>query len=100
MTRRAFDASLWHARDDSGERGDTRRLAHVVTDVVRAGDPAVIGFACDAGVVRNQGRPGATGGPSAIRRALSGLPAHMLTRLSDAGDVLCEGDALESAQDE
>lgn len=101
------DPAIWRARDDSRERGDTRRLAHVVTSVspghpgdIRAGDPVVIGFACDAGVARNQGRVGAARAPEVIRRMLAGLPAHRMERLVDAGDVICEGDALEAAQDQ
>ena len=47
---------------------------------------------------RNQG-PRGRGGPAGIRKFLAGLPAHGLTRLLDAGDVACEGDALEAAQD-
>ena len=30
MTTAQLDKSLWTARDDSAERGDTRRLAHIV----------------------------------------------------------------------
>ncbi|MEK0095520.1 formimidoylglutamase, partial [Bordetella pertussis] len=38
-------ASIWTARDDSGERGDTRRLAHIVAlgQDAGAGDAAVLG---------------------------------------------------------
>lgn len=97
-----LDRAAWRARDDSGERGDTRRLAHVVAAAgqgVAPADPALIGFACDAGVARNQGRSGAAQAPAAIRRALAGLPAHRFTRLVDAGDVVCDDGDLEAAQD-
>ena len=50
-------------------------------------------------MARNQGRVGAAGGPAGIRKFLAGLPAHGLTRLLDAGDVACEGDLLEDAQE-
>lgn len=111
VERTAFAPALWQARDDSAERGDTRRLAHIVQGVdapagaatapadAPAGAPALLGFACDAGVRRNQGRVGAAGAPAAIRRALAGLPAHDMSRLYDAGDVVCLDDALEDAQD-
>ncbi len=96
------DANPWRGRDDSGEQGDTRRLFQIV----RTGEPpgptadaALLGFASDAGVRRNQGRPGAHSGPQAIRRMLAGLPVHALGALWDAGDVRCEGDALEQAQE-
>ncbi|CAM3949624.1 formiminoglutamase [Kerstersia gyiorum] len=102
MSPMLVDTSLWQARDDSAEYGDTRRLAHIVE--AAAGTPApgeavLLGFACDAGVARNQGRIGAAAGPAAIRRFLAGLPAHGLKRLLDAGDIACEGDALEDAQE-
>lgn len=98
---KAMDTTLWTARNDAAERGDTRRLAHIVASAdagVKPGDAVVMGFACDAGVARNQARVGSALAPSAIRRAMAGLPAHDLTRLLDAGDVVCEGDALEAAQ--
>jgi len=98
-----LDPAIWRARDDSRERGDTRRLAHVATAAgqgINAGDPLVIGFACDAGVARNQGRLGAAQAPLAIRRMLAGLPAHSFDRLVDAGDVVCEDHQLEAAQDQ
>ncbi|OZI75906.1 formimidoylglutamase [Bordetella genomosp. 2] len=97
-----LDRTVWRARDDSGERGDTRRLAHVVAAAsqgIAPADPALIGFACDAGVARNQGRTGAAQAPAAIRRALAGLPAHRYERLVDAGDVVCDDGDLEAAQD-
>ncbi len=92
---------VWRARDDSGERGDTRRMAHVIASpgrAPRAGEAALLGFACDAGVLRNQGRPGAAQGPHAIRRMLAGIPAHGLKILHDVGDVACDDGNLENAQ--
>jgi len=95
-------AATWHARDDSGERGDTRRLAHVIAPphaMPAPGEPVLLGFACDAGVQRNQGRTGAADGPQAIRAMMAGLPAHGITCLHDAGDVRCDDGDLENAQD-
>lgn len=34
-----------------------------------------MGFACDEGVKRNAGRPGAAGAPDALRKALANIPA-------------------------
>lgn len=91
---------LWQGRDDSAEQGDTRRLFQIVRhdEAYASGDAVLCGFASDAGVRRNHGRPGARGGPTALRRALAGLPAHGLGALWDAGDIECEGDELETAQ--
>ncbi|MBV6273891.1 formimidoylglutamase [Alcaligenaceae bacterium CGII-47] len=91
---------LWQGRDDRAEQGDTRRLFQIVRhdEAYASGDAVLCGFASDAGVRRNHGRPGARGGPVAMRRALAGLPAHGLDAVWDAGDIACEGDELEAAQ--
>lgn len=94
-----FDA-IWTGRVDPAE-GDLARRWH---QAVRPWQPDTVpgitlqGFACDAGVARNQGRTGASAGPTAIRRALANLASHEGTPIFDAGDVVCEGDALEKAQ--
>lgn len=92
--------SVWQGRHDAAEQGDTRRLFQVVRHdgAWQAGDAVLLGFASDAGVRRNHGRPGAAAGPVQLRRLLAGLPAHALSALWDAGDVACDGDALEAAQ--
>ena len=99
--RMTFDASIWQGRDDTGERGDVTRLFQVVRSAYAtalSGVPALLGFACDAGVVRNHGRAGAAQGPREIRRALANVPAHGLSVLADAGDVTCGDGDLEGAQ--
>ena len=62
----------------------------------------LLGYACDAGVERNQGRPGAALGPAAIRRMLGRLPNHLDTGvlLADAGDIICPDGNMEAAQDD
>lgn len=62
--------------------------------------PALIGYACDEGVRRNQGRTGADTGPAALRKALGKMPwlrrsAHALW---DAGDIHCRDGDLEGTQ--
>lgn len=47
---------------------------------------ALIGYACDDGVARNQGRTGAASGPRAIRGALAALPAPS-DPVVDLGDI-------------
>ena len=101
MTREPA-ADPWTGRVDAadGERG--RRWHQVVRPVQQADRPgvALLGFASDAGVTRNLGRPGAAAGPPALRRALANLAWHggNDARLYDAGDVECMDDALEDAQ--
>ncbi|MDV2079526.1 formimidoylglutamase [Marinobacter xestospongiae] len=59
----------------------------------------LLGFACDAGVRRNKGRPGAAAGPTAFRGQLRNLAWHGdRSRMLDFGDVVVEGDALEAGQ--
>ena len=97
----AIDPQIWRGRDDQAEAGDVRRLFQIVRapdQRVEPGDPALVGFACDAGVARNQGRIGAAGGPVAARRMLAGLPAHDYRTLWEFGDVACTDENLEAAQ--
>ena len=93
--------SLWQGRLD-GDDPARRRWHQVVQPFARPGDArqadVVLGFACDEGVRRNQGRVGAVEGPDAIRRALANLPRPGNAALYDAGNVHCDGDGLQQAQ--
>ncbi len=62
---------------------------------------AILGYCCDAGVVRNEGRAGAKEGPAAIRQAMASLANHFEEShiLIDAGDVVCENNSMENAQE-
>jgi formiminoglutamase len=98
------DMSVWSGRVDAADRAAGRRWHQVVRPADASEGPgvALAGFACDAGVRRNHGRPGAVAGPHELRRMLGNLAWHGgdEQRLYDAGDVACEGDALEAAQTE
>jgi len=61
---------------------------------------ALLGYACDEGVKRNQGRPGAAGGPKAIRGMLGRLPNHLGSdvQVCDLGDIVCMDGQMEAAQ--
>lgn len=63
---------------------------------------AILGFASDEGVRRNQGRIGAAGGPEALRKALSGMAGSLdeTAVFVDCGDVACTDSDLEAAQQE
>jgi formiminoglutamase len=99
-----IDMSAWTGRVDALEGTAGRRWHQVVRPVHEATTRgvALLGFACDAGVRRNQGRPGAAEGPRAVRQQLANLAWHGATGtgLYDAGDVVCAGDGLEQAQAE
>ena len=96
--------SVWTGRVDAADGESGRRWHQVVRPVEAADGPGVVllGFACDAGVRRNHGRPGAAEGPAALRRMLGNLAWHGGDdgRLYDAGDIACDGDSLEAAQQE
>lgn len=60
----------------------------------------LLGFCCDEGVRRNQGRVGAKNGPTQFRKVLAGLPVHFSSQIQllDGGDVYCHETDLEGAQ--
>lgn len=61
---------------------------------------ALLGYACDEGVRRNQGRIGAAEGPDAIRGELGKLPNPLNpnTTFLDMGNVICLDGNMEAAQ--
>ncbi len=61
----------------------------------------ILGYACDEGVKRNQGRVGAIDGPNAIRSKMGSLAFHLENKeLFDFGNVYCNDDDLENCQTE
>lgn len=91
----------WSGRVDPAGMADTRRWHQVIAPAVSHAPPglALLGFASDVGVRRNQGRIGAALGPAALRRAMSNLPVwDGQPNLYDAGDVFCIDENLEAAQ--
>jgi hypothetical protein len=52
-----LDVTAGVAPDDAGRRG-----------------VCFVGYRCDDGIARNQGRPGAIGGPASLRRRMANLP--------------------------
>ena len=61
---------------------------------------ALLGYACDEGVERNQGRIGAIDGPNAIRSILGKYPNHLDDDVNciDAGTLECKDGKLENIQ--
>nr|WP_300309282.1 formimidoylglutamase [Halomonas sp.] len=93
-----IDMTVWHGRVDPEPDSDRwhQRIQAYGTDSEKG--VVITGFACDAGVARNQGRTGAAEGPTAIRRALAPLAWHRDAPAYDGGDVHCQGDDMERAQ--
>lgn len=99
------DPKLWQGRidDDSGAIENHRWHQSIIPwnggdDL--AGATTLLGFACDEGVKRNQGRIGAHKGPHTIRRALANYAYHHKLPPYDAGDVTLPSDDhnMEQAQ--
>lgn len=101
----------WSGRTDHLQKKSSFRIHQVVNMLDVNNVPlekkahtncALIGFQCEEGVRRNKGRIGAAKAPDAIRCELAKLPWHGLDEsiLSDAGNIICEGDQLELAQQE
>lgn len=90
----------WHGRIDDAADPETFRWHQVVRPMERNAVPgiAVLGFASDEGVRRNNGRPGAANGPAAMRNVLANLPVAHSRPLYDAGDIACTDGDLASAQ--
>lgn len=102
-------AELWTGRTDHTERRSSFRYHQIVEitdlDTLQAAKDrtvAIIGFECEEGVRRNQGRLGAAQAPNAIRQALASLPWKVDEgkRMIDVGNIACQNDELEAAQEE
>ncbi|MCK8520622.1 formimidoylglutamase [Aquimarina sp. D1M17] len=61
---------------------------------------ALLGYACDEGVRRNQGRIGTAKGPEAIRKMIAPLSNHFdnTIKIYDVGDITCPHGNLEETQ--
>lgn len=88
----------WTGRDDGSGAEHARWHNRVAPNDPMQQGVALLGFATDEGVHRNQGRVGAAEGPAAIRAALGSFAVHHQVPLFDSGDIhVLEGD-LEGAQ--
>lgn len=103
------DQKQWKGRIDSTTNTSSFRLHQKVkripiNDVSASDSPqaGIVGFICDEGVRRNQGRVGAANGPKALRESLASLPWTFDDELqiADVGNILCLNHALEEAQRE
>lgn len=98
------DMALWQGRvdDNPGPEGNAMRAHQVIKAWDGIADlkhsAVLLGFACDEGVRRNHGRPGARDGPKYIRRAFANNAVPQTTPIYDAGDISCEHGQLEFAQ--
>ncbi len=106
------DLSVWRGRTDPLDGDAGLRWHHIVKPLDLYGilQPtsgtaiqfAFLGFCCDEGVRRNQGRVGAKEGPINIRKNLRNLAVHFdpaKISVYDAGDIICVEDKMELAQE-
>nr|WP_299039902.1 formimidoylglutamase [uncultured Psychrobacter sp.] len=97
------DMSLWTGRVEPFETQRARYWYQLAQpyDFDKAGQRVgLVGFACDQGVRRNQGRIGARAAPPLLKSTFASLPvikeiqdsfeSKLTTLMADAGDIECE----------
>jgi len=95
-------AEIWQGRSDS--LPNERFFQRVTTQDVRTANlansnaPVFVGFCSDEGIKRNAGRIGAAQGPSILKEELARLPYHGNKQFIDLGNIYCEDEQLEFAQ--
>lgn len=101
------DKSLWQGRADSEaierfyQSVTIKAYADFLNAPVSQSSVVILGFACDEGVKRNQGRVGAKKGPNALRQALANYPLHgnaEKLEIIDIGNIVCLHEDLEASQ--
>lgn len=102
---KATAQSLWQGRNDTPP--DERFFQRVRCVDARsfsfsqAGPKqAFLGFCCDEGIRRNEGRVGARLGPDSLRKQLAKLAIHQDKHYIDLGNIECRFHQLESAQEQ
>lgn len=103
---RTPELSIWkgrHSTDRAYLHENIRPLDLNSTKIpaVTSLQPALLGYATDTGVKRNSGRPGASGGPTALREVFGRMPVPEggTRTLWDAGDFVCPDGRLENTQE-
>lgn len=104
---KATAPDIWQGRDDSGESPEALRVFQTVKqhtawpDTLGKGGIALIGFASDTGIQRNQGRTGAAQAPPVLLRALANMAHHPAAfTLHDCGCFTFSDGLLEQGQEE
>lgn len=101
---RKTDSSIWAGRISEQqlylhEKVQCVDLAAVIAHASHK-KIALLGYACEEGVKRNQGRIGTYDGADAIRKQLAKMPNHLndMVGLFDVGSILCLDADMETAQ--
>lgn len=96
--------TIWQGRWD-GDAENCQRIFQKVQlgndyHEIPEGSFVIHGFAVDEGVRRNKGRVGAKDAPNIIRKNMSNFPVlHSDLQLMDFGNIFCEDQQLEVAQE-
>lgn len=94
--------SIWQGRTDSKDDLRYFRYHQIVqcSSVDEQCDIGIIGFMCDEGVRRNNGRVGAKEAPNVLRQQLSSIAWRYdgMKKVVDYGNIVCENFELEDAQ--
>lgn len=91
---------IWKGRNDGSRNYQIVKCVNLSeSPKLKAGSFALLGFACDEGIRRNHGRPGAKHGPTAFREAFANQPSvKQDLDLYDCGAITCNSSNLEEAQ--
>ncbi|MEZ5023698.1 MAG: formimidoylglutamase [Chitinophagales bacterium] len=105
---RPTDKNLWTGRKTNSEKGLQYWYQAIQCIQLEKGSfPAendhkrfaLIGYVCDEGVRRNQGRIGAELGPTALRKSLGKVALHFENKsIFDVGDIVCIENRMEACQ--
>lgn len=98
------NTALWKGRNSSSklyvhEKIQCMDLNNTNITTFGCQTTAILGYSCDEGVKRNQGRVGAKNAPDAIRKNLAKYANHFPENqhIFDVGNVHCDGKDLEYA---
>jgi len=99
----APDQNNWTGRTTTPEQGPQYWYQNVVLRHWSEGPLpdgfGLIGYACEEGVRRNQGRLGTVAAPVVLRQRMARLAWHHAGKtITDYGDVVCVGEDMEAAQ--
>lgn len=90
---------IWTGRIDGVTPERVHELVECIEDItlIPKNSIVLVGYACDEGIRRNQGRPGAASGPFAYRKALCNMPFRQ--KIYDLGNITCDDGDLEASQE-
>tara|TARA_R110000868_G_scaffold124730_4_gene329537 strand:- start:5914 stop:6879 length:966 start_codon:yes stop_codon:yes gene_type:complete len=102
------DKDYWAGREDSKlkerfwqlvQNADLHNLDNIKIDNQKS-NIALIGFACDLGVLKNKGRLGAFDGSNSLRKNLINLAFDKSINIYDFGNIICDSkkDELDDSQ--